>query len=67
MAVSDSLTGTSHLIATAAPGDYYSVKGWLNNTTLVLQSWGAQTGVWVVQADGSDLRRLTDGIFLGSS
>ena len=64
VAVSDSLTGTSHLVATAPAGDYYSVKGWLNDSTLVLQSWGTQPGVWVVQADGSDLRRLADGIFL---
>jgi hypothetical protein len=66
VAVSDGLTGTSHLVATAPAGGYYSVKGWLNNSTLVLQSWGAQPGVWVVQADGSDLRRLADGIFIGS-
>jgi len=67
VAVSDSLTGTSHLVATAPAGGYYSVKGWLNASTLVLQSWGTQPGVWVVQADGSDLRRLADGIFLGGS
>jgi len=65
VAVSDGLTGTSRLVATAPAGDYYSVKGWLNATTLVLQSWGAKPGVWVVQADGSDLRRVTDGFFLG--
>ena len=65
VAVSNGLTGTSRLIATAPAGDYFSVKGWLGNTTLVLQSWGAKPGVWVVQADGSDLRRLADGVFLG--
>jgi Tol biopolymer transport system component len=65
VAVSDSLSGTSHLVATAPAGEYYSVKGWLNDSTLVLQSWGTQPGVWVVQADGSDLRRLADGVFLG--
>ena len=37
----------------------------LNDSTLVLQSWGTQPGVWVVQADGSDLRRLADGIYIG--
>jgi hypothetical protein len=66
VAVSDGLTGTSHLVATSPAADYFSVKGWLNDTTLVLQSWGAKPGVWVVQSDGSDLRRLADGIFLGS-
>lgn len=66
VAMSDSLTGTSHLVATAPPNDYFSVKGWLNNTTLVLQSWrGSAPGVWVMQADGSDLRRIADGLFLG--
>ncbi len=65
VAMSEGITGTSHLVATAPTGDYFSVKGWLNNTTLVLQSWRGTPGVWVVQADGSDLRRLADGLFLG--
>ncbi len=65
VAVSDGISGTSHLVATAPAGDYFNVKGWLNNTTLVLQSWRGTPGVWVVQADGSDLRRIADGVFLG--
>jgi Tol biopolymer transport system component len=65
VAVSDDITGTSRLVATSPAGDFFSVKGWLNNTTLVLQSRGAKPGVWVVKSNGSDLRRLTDGIFLG--
>jgi hypothetical protein len=65
VAVSSSITGTSTLVATSPAGDYFSVQGWLNDTTLVLQSWGVKPGVWVVQADGSDLRRLAEGIFLG--
>jgi hypothetical protein len=65
VAVSDGLTGTSQLVATSPAADYFSVKAWLDDTTLVLQSWGAKPGVWVVQSDGSDLRRLADGIFLG--
>jgi len=65
VAVSDSLSGTSRLIATAPAGDYFSVKGWLDSATLVLQSWRPTPAVWLAKADGSDLRRLADGIFLG--
>ena len=65
LAVSDGLTGTSHLLATAPAGDYFSVKGWLDDHTLVLQSWGAKPGVWVVRVDTGELRRIADGIFLG--
>jgi hypothetical protein len=64
VAVSDGLTGGSHLVATSPQGDYYNVKAWLDNNTLILQ--GAITsGVWLVQADGANLHRVADGSFLG--
>jgi hypothetical protein len=65
VAVSDGLSGGSRLVAVSPPGDYFQVKQWLDDETLLLQSWGASPGVWVVKADGSGLRRLADGTLLG--
>jgi uncharacterized protein YraI len=66
--VSDNLGGDSHVIATSEPGEWFSVAEWLWSDTLVLQSHYAgpdsRPAVWVVQADGSGLFRLTDGTFL---
>ena len=64
-AVSDSLDGSSDLLAEAPPGDYFRVATWLNENSIVLQSWGATPGLWFVREDGSELRRISDGIFLG--
>lgn len=64
VAVSDGLTGTSRLVATAPQNDFYNVKAWLDNNTLILQS-GRTPGVWLVQADGANLHRVADGTFLG--
>jgi hypothetical protein len=65
VAVSDSLSGSSRLIATSQAGDYFQVIGWLNADTLVLQSWGVTPGVWLVKTDGNNLRRLADGVYHG--
>jgi hypothetical protein len=65
VAVSDSLSGGSHVIATAPAGEYFHVIGWMDPNTLVLQSWGVNPGVWLVKADGSGGRRLADGIYHG--
>jgi hypothetical protein len=64
VAVSDGLSGASHLVATSPQNDFYNVKGWLDNNTLILQS-GRTPGVWLVQADGANLHRVADGTFLG--
>ncbi len=65
VAITDGLTGTSKLIATSPAKDYFAVVGWLDANTIVLQSSGEKAGVWIVDADGSNLKRLADGIFVG--
>ncbi len=65
VAVSEGLSGGSRLIATAPAGDYFHVVGWMDANTLVLQSWGVKPGVWLVKADGSDLKRVADGVYHG--
>lgn len=38
VAVSDGLSGGSKLIVTGQPGEYFTIVGWLNADTLLLQS-----------------------------
>jgi hypothetical protein len=70
VAVSDGLSGASKLIATSQPGEYFTVVGWVNPDTLLLQSNAVQcnptctNAVWTVKIDGSGLTKITDGTFL---
>jgi hypothetical protein len=64
-AVSDGLSGGSHLVAISPPNDFFNVMAWLDNNTLILQSGRGTPGVWLVQADGANLHRVADGTFLG--
>jgi hypothetical protein len=64
-AVSDGLTGVSRLVATAPQGTYFQVAGWLDGNTMLLQSWGATPGVWVVKVDGNGLTKIADGVYHG--
>lgn|GEM_PF-4159951 len=63
--VSDGGGTTSHLVATADPGEYFHVVQWLDADTLLLQSVGAVPGVYRAAADGSGAVRLGDGTLLG--
>lgn len=65
VALSDGMNGTSSLIATSPAKDYFWVAAWLDSDTIVLQSGLSPQGVWTVRADGSHLKRLAGGIFLG--
>jgi len=65
VAVSEGTRGTPRLIATSPAKDYFWVAAWLDSDTIVLQSGMSPQGVWTVRADGSHLKRLADGIFLG--
>jgi len=68
VAVSEGTRGTSRLIATSPAQDYFWVAAWLDSDTIILQSgtWRmTEQRVWSVRADGSNLRQLADGIFLG--
>jgi hypothetical protein len=60
----DDLSGTSHLVATSAPGDYFTVAGWVDENTLVLQSYGLKPVVWIVPASGGEPTKIADGYYL---
>src|SRR5205085_6679589 len=65
VAVSQGMSGPARLAATSPANDYFSIWGWLDDQTLILQSHGTTPGVWLVGADGGDLRRVADGTLLG--
>lgn len=70
VAVSDSLSGASHLVATSQAGQYFTVAAWLNNSTLLLQSNTLNcnpvcaSALWTVGVDGSNLTKVADGTFV---
>ena len=70
VAVSDGLTGGSHIVATSGPGSYFSAVAWLNAGVLLLQSSGmvcapnCPSEVWRVNVDGSELAKVADGVFV---
>jgi hypothetical protein len=70
VAVSDSLSGSSHIIATSEVGEWFSVAEWLWGwgDILVLQSYYVDPhswpAVWTIQINGSELVKLADGIYL---
>lgn len=70
VAVSDSLSGGSKLIVTGKPGEYFTIAGWLNADTLLLQSnqlmcnTTCTNSLWIVKVDGSGLTKIADGTFL---
>jgi hypothetical protein len=63
--ISDSLDGSSDLLAEAPLGEYFRIATWLNEDLIVLQSEGATPGIWTIRVDGSDLKHISDGTFLG--
>jgi hypothetical protein len=65
VAVSDSLSGKSRLVAISPAKDYFWVAAWLDADTLVLQSNGQTPGIWLARADGSNTKPLAEGIFVG--
>jgi hypothetical protein len=70
VAVSDGLGGGSRLIATSEPGQYFTVAGWLNSNTLLIQLNSlqctplCQSSLWSIGVDGSGMTRLGEGVFL---
>jgi len=68
VAVSDGLGGSSRIVATSEPGEWFSVAAWLPGDRLVLQSHDAGPdgwpAVWTVRMAGSDLVKLAEGVFL---
>ena len=70
VARSDGLSGGSHALFEGQPSGFYTVLGWLNASTLLLQ-WNAincgpecQASVWSVGLDGQGLTKVLDGTFV---
>lgn len=70
VAVSDGLSGGSHVIAASEPGRYFTVVAWLNPSVLLLQSGTlfcaptCTSELWRVNVDGSGLTKVADGAFV---
>jgi len=68
VAVSDGLSGGSHIVTTSEPGEYFKVVTWLADDRLLLQSFSAgpdgRPAVWTVRTDGLGLIKLTNGVLL---
>jgi hypothetical protein len=70
VAVSDSLSGASQLVLSGQPGEYFSVVGWLNAQTLLVEEDGLEcnpaciTTLQAVAVDGSWATKLGDGTFV---
>lgn len=69
LAVSNGLGSDSSLILTSQPGQSFVVLGWLDDTTLMMQTNSVQCipdcgAVWTVSVDGSSLNKVSDGSFI---
>ncbi len=69
VAIGNRTGGTASIILTSEPGNYYNVQGWLDDQTLLVQSFsvGNPDGVnqiLTVSADGSTVTKIYDGDFL---
>jgi hypothetical protein len=70
VAVADGLSGAARLVLTGEPGSYYTIAGWLDDSTLLLQQQGlvcdpaCPGGLWSLGADGNDLTKIADGQFV---
>jgi hypothetical protein len=71
VAVSDGTNGGSKLILTSQVGTYYTIAGWLDDRTLLVQSTNlldctpyCTSELWTVTSDGTDLQKVADGSLL---
>ena len=70
MAIGDQLGGVAKLILAGVAGSYYTVLGWLDGQTLLLQSNSlvcdltCSNEIFTVGADGSNPTKVADGNFL---
>ncbi|HSB65314.1 MAG TPA: hypothetical protein VLD65_01975 [Anaerolineales bacterium] len=69
VAIGSSSGGTAKIILTSDPGNYYYVIGWLDDQTLLVQSYtlGSPNGVnqvLTVSSDGSLVTKVAEGNFL---
>jgi len=70
LAIADSAGGASKVILASPAGVYYTVLGWLDDQTLLVQSSEPKcspnclNGLWTVGIDGSAPVKVADGSFL---
>ena len=69
VAIGKSSGGTSNLILTGDKGSYYNILGWLDDQTLLIQSYAVGgtnpiNQVFTLSADGTTLTKVTDGTLL---
>ena len=69
IAIGNSSGGASALILTGDKGSYYTVLGWLDDQTLLIQSIGVGgtspvNQVFTLSVDGSTLTKVADGVLL---
>jgi hypothetical protein len=73
VAVSEGLNGGSKLILTSQAGSYYTVAGWLDDQTLLVQTTTpldcspyCKSELWTIKVDGSEAQKVADGSFLAA-
>ena len=71
--VTDTAFDNSRVILTSPAGNYYTIAGWLDDQTLLVQSTNptdctpfCKTELWTVKADGSEAQKVADGSFLAA-
>jgi hypothetical protein len=69
VAVAESTGGTSQLVITGNAGSFYTVLGWLDDQTLLVQSISINNAnvdnqLFTVEVDGSNLTKVADGMLL---
>ena len=71
--VSDTSIDNSKVILTSQAGSYYTIAGWLDDQTLLVQSTNpldcspfCKSELWTVKADGSEAQKVADGSFLAA-
>ena len=69
--VSDTAVSNSKVILTSQAGSYYTVSGWLNDQTLLVQSTNLQDcspycsgELWMVDINGANPQKVADGSFI---
>jgi len=73
IAVSDNTSGGSKMILASQAGSYYTVAGWLDDQTLLVQSTNpldcspyCKSVLWTLRADGSEAQPAAEGSFLAA-
>jgi hypothetical protein len=71
--VSDTSIDNSKVILTSQASSYYTIAGWLDDQTLLVQSTNpldcspfCKSELWTVKADGTEIQKVADGSFLAA-